>query len=61
MIFYFEYRDNSYEELKKFEIITNPDNGGLVLEAIEPPCNDRKLLATGDTVAELIEWTLQHF
>ena len=61
MIFYFEYRDNSYEELKKFEIVTNPDNGRLILEAIKPPCNDRKVLATGDTVAELVEWTLQNF
>ena len=60
MLFYFEYRD-SCEELKKFEITTNPDNGRLLLEAIEPPCNDRKLLATGDTVAELVEWTLQNF
>jgi len=61
MIFYFEYRDNSYEELKKFEIVTNPNNGRLLLEAIESPCNDRKLLATGDTVVELVEWTLQNF
>ena len=58
MLFYFEYRDNSCEELKKFEIISNPDNGRLILEAIEPPCNDRTVIATGDTVAELVEWAL---
>ncbi|MBP5379123.1 MAG: hypothetical protein J6Y64_06250 [Ruminococcus sp.] len=58
MLFYFEYRDNSYEELKKFEITTNTNNGRLLLEAIEPPCNDRRVIATGDTVAELVEWAL---
>ena len=58
MLFYFEYRDNSYEELKKFEITINTNNGRLLLEAIEPPCNDRRVIATGDTVAELVEWAL---
>lgn len=61
MVFYFEYRDNSYEEIKKFEIISNPNNGRFILEAIEPLCNDRTVIATGDTVAELVDWTLQNF
>lgn len=52
MIFYFEFCYND-EELKKFEITTNTNNGRLLLEAIESPCNDRKVIATGDTVAEL--------
>lgn len=60
MIFYFEFRHND-EELKKFEITTNINNDRLILEAIEPPCNDRQVIATGDTVAELVEWVLQNF
>lgn len=59
MIFYFEFRDNSYEELKKFEIETT-ENGSFVLLEIEPPCNDRRLLAQGDSIAELVDWALNN-
>ena len=59
MVFYFEYRDN-FGELKRFEITTTR-NGWLILESIEKPCNDRQIVAIGDTVAELVDWTLQNF
>lgn len=59
MIFYFEFRDNSYEELKKFEI-EKTENGIFVLLEIEPPCNDRRLLAQGDSIAELVDWALNN-
>lgn len=59
MIFNFEFRDCSYEELKKFEI-ENTENGSFVLLEIEPPCNDRRLLAQGDSIAELVDWALNN-
>lgn len=59
MIFNFEFRDSAYEELKKFEIETT-ENGTFVLLEIEPPCADRRLLAQGDSIAELVEWTLKN-
>lgn len=59
MIFYFEFRDNSYEELKKFEIETT-ENGSFVLLEIEPPCNDRTLLAQGDSISELVQWAIEN-
>lgn len=59
MVFYFEYCDNS-GEIRKFEITTDPNNERLILEEIESPCNDRKVIATGDTVAELVDWTLHN-
>ena len=61
MFFYFEFRDNSYEELKKCEIILNSDTGKYYLVEIEPPCNDRRLLAMGDSVSELVNWALNSF
>lgn len=59
MIFYFEFRDNSYEQLKKFEIEAGW-NGTYILSEIEPPCDDRRLLAQGDSVAELVDWALNN-
>ena len=59
MIFNFAFRDSSYEELKKFEIETT-ENGTFVLLEIEPPCNDRRLLAQGDSIAELVDWALNN-
>lgn len=59
VIFYFEFRDASYEELKKFEIETT-ENGNFVLLEIEPPCNDRRLLAQSESIAELVDWALNN-
>lgn len=61
MIFHFEFRDRSHDEVKKFEITSDPDTEWLFLEAIESPCNDRSVIAIGGTVAELVDWTLQKF
>lgn len=59
MIFYFEFCDNLCEDLKKFEIETT-ENGSFELIEIEPPCNDRRLLARGDSIAQLVDWTLNN-
>lgn len=59
MIFYFEFRYSSFEQLKKFEIELT-ENGTFVLSEIEPPCADRRLLARGDSIAELVDWALNN-
>lgn len=53
---YFEIFQGIAKENRKFEISEFKD--GFILEEIEPPCNDRRLLAIGDSIAELVEWTL---
>ena len=67
MIFYFEFRDDhdieyydNSAEPRKFEIEAIENGTTLVLLEIEPPCNDRRLLAQGDSVAELVEWALNN-
>lgn len=66
MIFYFEFRDDHdieyYDksaESRKFEI-ERTENGTFVLLEIESPCNDRRLLAQGDSVTELVDWALKN-
>lgn len=55
---YFEYQDEPWSELKKFDIYFK--DGYYYAEEIEPPCNDRRLLCRGDSVAEVIEWLLNN-
>lgn len=45
---YFEYQDEPYSELKKFDIYFK--DGYYYAEQIEPPCNDRRLICRGETV-----------
>lgn len=66
MIFYFEFRDDhdieyydNSAEPRKFEI-EETWNGAFALLEIESPCNDRRLLAQGDSVAELVDWALKN-
>lgn len=66
MIFYFEFRDDhdieyydNSAEPRKFEI-EEGWNGTFILTEIEPPSNDRRLLAQGNSVSELVEWALNN-
>lgn len=61
MYLYFEYRVESYAGPLKFLISPYSDNCRFLLESIDPPCDDRTLLALGDTVLELVEWVLNNY
>lgn len=58
MIFYFEFRDNQNEIPKRFEIEQLSDIFYLV--EIEQPSDDRRLLASGDSITELVDWALKN-
>lgn len=58
MMFYFEFRDNQNEIPKRFEIEQLSDIFYLV--EIEQPCDDRRLLASGDSITELVDWALKN-
>ena len=58
MYLYFEFRDNSYEPKKRFEIESY--EGIFILNEIEQPCDDRRLLAQGDSISELVEWAINN-
>lgn len=70
MIFYFEFRDDhdieyydNSAEPRKFEIEITENSilyGTFLLIEIESPSNDRRLLAQGDSVAELVDWALNN-
>lgn len=58
MIFYFEFRDNQNEIPKRFEIEQLFDIFYLV--EIEQPSDDRRLLSSGDSITELVDWALKN-
>lgn len=53
---YFEVFQGLAQENRKFEISEYKDR--YILEEIEPPCNDRRPLASGDSVSELVDFCL---
>ena len=57
MIMYFEIYQGEDKENRKFEISQHKE-GVFLLEEIEPPCNDRRPLALGDSVSELVDFCL---
>lgn len=57
LIMYFEIFQGFEKENRKFEISEYKD--GYILEEIESPCNDRRPLARGDSITELVDWTFK--
>lgn len=53
---YFEVFQGLAKENRKFEISEYKDR--FLLEEIEPPCNDRRPLASGDSISELVDFCL---
>ena len=58
MTFYFEFYDNAFEIPTRCEIFNEGD--GYYLYHIEQPSDDRRLLAHGDSIAELVDWALNN-
>lgn len=54
MVILFDVIEDNFK--KRFEIYSN--EGYFYLDEIEWPCNDRRLLARGDSVGELVEWAI---
>lgn len=57
LVMYFEIFQGFEKNNRKFEISEYKD--GYILEEIEPPCNDRRPLARGDSITELLDWTFK--
>lgn len=52
-IFHLDKENSKYEIEVAF-------NGKFSLVKIEPPCNDRAIVAVGDEIGELVQWAIEN-
>lgn len=52
-IFHLDKENSKYEIELAF-------NGKFRLLRIEPPCNDRNIVAVGDEIGELVQWAIEN-